>query len=63
MGRAVESYFNLPSEYSSSIIVTYSDFVLKARTCAIAITGDMSFRMPLASDLKIKYNNNNKDHN
>ena len=27
IGRVVESYFNLPNEYSSSIILTYSDFI------------------------------------
>ena len=42
----VESYFNLPNEYSSNIILTDSDFILTNRTCAIAITADMSFRIP-----------------
>ena len=31
IGRVVESYFNLPNEYSSSII--FSDFILTKRTC------------------------------
>ena len=44
IGRVVESYFNLPNEYSSSIILTDSDFILTNRTCAISITADMSFR-------------------
>ena len=44
IGRVVESYFNLPNEYSSNIILTDSDFILTNRTCAIAITADMSFR-------------------
>ena len=43
IGRVVESYFNLPNEYSSNIILTDSDFILTNRTCAIAITADMSF--------------------
>ena len=44
IGRVVESYFNLPNEYSSNIILTDSDFILTNRTCAVAITADMSFR-------------------
>ena len=47
IARVVESYFNLPNEYSSSIILTDSDFILTNRTCAIAITADMSFRTAL----------------
>ena len=40
IGRVVESYLNLPNEYSSNIILTDSDFILTNRTCAIAITSD-----------------------
>ena len=57
IGRVVESYFNLPYEYSSSIILTDSDFILKNKTCAIAITADMSFRTALAADFKRDYKN------
>ena len=57
IGRVVESYFNLPKKYSSSIILTDSDFVLTNRTCAIAITADMSFRTALAADFKREYKN------
>ena len=57
IGRAVESYFNLPNEYSSNIILTDSDFILTNRTCAIAITADMSFRTALAADFKRGYKN------
>ena len=32
IGRVVESYFNLPNENSSSIILTDSDFILTNRT-------------------------------
>ena len=53
----IESYFNLPNEYSSSIILTDSDFKLTNRTCAIAITADMSFRTALAADFKREYKN------
>ena len=56
-GRVVESYFNLPNGYSSSIILTDSDFILTNRRCAIAITMDMSFRTALAADFKIEYKN------
>ena len=52
IGRVVESLFNLPNEYSSRIILTDSDFFLTNRTCAIAITADMSFRTALAADFK-----------
>ena len=57
IGRVVESYFNLPNEYSSNMILTDSDFILTNRTCAIAITADMSFRTALAADFKREYKN------
>ena len=57
IGRKVEPYFNLPNQYSSSIILTDSDFILTNRTCAIAITADMSFRTALAADFKREYGN------
>ena len=57
IGRVVESYFNLPNKYSSSIILTDSDFILTNRTCAIAITADMSFRTAFAADFKREYRN------
>ena len=50
IGRVVESYFNLLNEYSSSIILTDSGFILTNRTCAIAITADMSFMTALAAE-------------
>ena len=56
-GRVVESYFNLPNEYSSNIILTDSDFILTNRTCAIAITADMSFKTALVADFKREYKN------
>ena len=55
IGRVVESYFNLPNEYSNSIILTDSDFILTNRTCVIAVTADMSFRTALAADFKREY--------
>ena len=57
IGRVVESYFNLPNENSSNIILTDSDFILTNRTCAIAISADMSFRTALAADFKREYKN------
>ena len=57
IGRVVESYFNLPNEDSRSIKLTDSDFKLTNRTCAIAITADMSFRTALAADFKREYKN------
>ena len=55
IGRVVETYFNLPNEYSGSIILPDSDFILTIRTCAIAITADMSFKTALAADFKREY--------
>ena len=40
-----------------SIILTDSDFILTDRTCAIAITADMSFKTALAADFKREYKN------
>ena len=57
IGRVVESYFNLPNEYSSSIILTNSDFILTNRTFAIAITADLSLKTALAADFKREYKN------
>ena len=57
IGRVVESYFNLPNEYSNSIILTDSDSILTNRTCAIAITANLSFRTALAADFKREYKN------
>ena len=50
--KVVESYFKLPNEYSSSIVLTDNDFILINRTCAIAITADESFRTALAAEFK-----------
>ena len=57
IGRVVESYFNLPNEYSSNTTLTDSEFILTDRTCAKAITADMSFRTALAADFKREYKN------
>ena len=57
IGRVVESCFNLPNEYSRNKILTDSDFILTNRTCAIAITADMSFKTVLAADFKREYKN------
>ena len=57
IGRVVESYFNLPNEYSSSIILTDIVFILTNRLCAIAISADMSFKTASAADFKREYKN------
>ena len=57
IGRVVESYFSLPNEYSRSITLTDSDFILTNRTSSIAITADMSFKTALAADFKREYKN------
>ena len=51
-GRIFESYFDLPNHYSNNIVITDSDFILTERTCAIAITADVSFKTALAADFK-----------
>ena len=51
-GRIFESYFDLPNHYSNSIVITDSDFILTERTCAIAITADVSFKTAPAADFK-----------
>ena len=56
-GRVFESHFDLPNDYSSKIIVTDSNFILKERTCARAITADVSFKTALAADFKRDYKN------
>ena len=40
IGRVVDTYFNMPNEYSSSILLTDSNFILTNRICAIAITAN-----------------------
>ena len=57
IGRVVESYVKLPRELSSSRKLTDSDFILKNRTCAIAITANMSFKTALSADFKRAYKN------
>ena len=56
-GRIFESYFDLPNHHSSNIVVTDSDFILTERTCAKAITADVSFKTALAADFKREYKN------
>ena len=56
-GRIFESYFDLPNHYSNNIVITDSDFILTERTCAIAITADVSLKTALAADFKREYKN------
>ena len=44
-GQIFESYFDLTNHYSNNIVITDSDFILTERTCAIAMTADVSFKM------------------
>ena len=54
-GQIFESYFDLPSHYSNNFVIADSDFILTERTCAIAITADVSFKTALAADFKREY--------
>ena len=56
-GRCFEYYFDLPNHYSNNIVTMDSDFILTERTCAIAITADVSFKTALAADFKREYKN------
>ena len=56
-GRTFESHFDLPNHYSNNIIVTDSDCILTERTCALAITADVSIKRELAVDFKREYKN------
>ena len=56
-GQIFESYFDLPNQYSNNIVITDSDFILTERTCATAITADVSFKTALAADFKRGYKN------
>ena len=56
-GRISDSYFDLPNHYSNNIVITDSDFILMERTCAIAITANVSFKTALAADFKREYKN------
>ena len=51
-GQIFESYFDLPNQYSNNIVITDIDFKLTERTCAIAITANVSFETALAADFK-----------
>ena len=54
-GRIFESYSDLPNHYSNNIVIMDSDLILTERTCAIAITADVSFKTALAADFKKEY--------
>ena len=56
-GQIFEPYFDLPNHYSNIIIVTDNDFIFRERTCAIAITADVSLKTALAADFKREYKN------
>ena len=52
MGKNFKTKFEIPNEYSESILITDSDFILSDRTSAICITADMSFNTRLEADFK-----------
>ena len=54
--RVVESSFS--SEYSNSLILTDSDFILKDRKCAIAIKAEMRLRTAPGADFRREQENN-----
>ena len=47
--------FDLPNHFSINFVVTDSNFILTERTCAIAITADLSFKTALAADFKREF--------
>ena len=49
--------FEITNEYSETILLTDSDFILSDRTSAICITADMSFKSRLEADFKREYQN------
>ena len=53
--RIFESHFDLPNHYSNKFAVTDNGFILTERTCAIAISADISFKTALAAKFKREY--------
>ena len=51
-GQIFESFFDHSNHYLNNVVITDSDFILTERTCAIAITADVSFKTALAADFK-----------
>ena len=52
IGRNFKTKIGIPNEYSESIQIRDSDFILSDRTSAISITADMSFNTRLEADFK-----------
>ena len=53
-GRMFESYFDLPIHQSNKVVITDKHFLLTERTCAIAITADVSFKTALVAGFEKK---------
>ena len=51
-GQIFESFFDHSNHYLNNVVITDSDFILTERTCAIAITADVSSKTALAADFK-----------
>ena len=57
IGRNFKTKLEIPNEYSESIMITDSDFILSDSTSAICIIADMSFRSRLEADFRREYQN------
>ena len=57
IGRNFKTTFEIPNEYSESILITDSVFILSGRTIAISITADMRFKSRLEIAFKREYQN------
>ena len=57
IGRNFKTKFEITNDYSESILITDSDFILSDRTSAICITADMNFKSRLETDFKGEYQN------
>ena len=55
--RNFKTKFEIPNEYSESILITDSNYILSDRTSAICITAVMSFKSRLEADFKREYRN------
>ena len=61
IGRNFKTKIENPNEYSESILITDSDFILPDRTSASCITAVMSFKSRLEADFKREYQNRGRD--
>ena len=57
IGRNFKTKFEIPIEYSETILITDSNFIWSDRTSAICITADLSINTRVEADFKRKYQN------